>query len=339
MNPSSKFSPLRQRKNLVYLKRKAKRIQFWANALAIPLLVVGCGCGTLPEKPSQNEILSQPSPESPVPKLPPYPFPNAYEMLLQAAADTQPANAPVHSMGRGELSAYLRPHQETLKLARAAFHYESRVVLGTGLRFWQRHAEELAGLERLSDLFLADGLYAETIVQTQPAMEAYLEIMRLGQCAAKGGTLIDRLAGIAIEEKGARSLKSLLRKLSKENVDKTLESLKKFEKERVSAAAIREWEELLSQTLFAGDSPAAHKTDRQQVFAAINRHARNMRILLIRAAARKFEFLRGKAPESLSQLTPDILNSIPLDPFTGKPLSLSALAEPSQSSAPTTQTP
>lgn len=307
---------------------KAKKIQFWANMLVLTTIAAACGCGTFPENPPEDDLLPEPSPENLVPKLPPYPSPNAYEMLLQAAATTQPpASTPVHSMRRGELSAYLRQHQETLQLARAAFHYESRVVLGTGLRFWQQHAEELAGLERLSNLFLADGLYAETIVQTQPAMEAYLKIMQLGQYTANGGTLIDRLAGIAIEEQGARSLERLLRKLSQENVDKALEALKKLEKERASAKAIQEWEKLLSQTLFVEISPAANKTDRQQAFASINQHARNMRILLLRAAARKFEFLHGKAPESLSQLAPDILNSIPLDPFTEKPLSLSALAQ------------
>ena len=309
---------------------KAKRISFWANMLALTAMAVACGCRTLPENPPEDEPLPEPSLESPVPKLPPYPVPNAYEMLLQAAASMQPANAPVHSMGRGELSAYLRRHQESLQLAREALHYESRVVLGTGIQFWQRHAEELAGFERLSNLFLAEGLYAESIVQTRPAMKAYLEIMQFGQYTANGGTLIDRLAGIAIEEKGARALKNLLRKLSEENVDKALESLKKLEKERASAEAIQEWEKLLSQTLFAEDSPTANKADRQQVFASINQHARNMRILLLRAAARKFEFLRGKRPESLSQLMPEILNSIPLDPFTGKPLSLSALAKQPQ---------
>lgn len=320
---------------------KAKRIQFWANMLALTTIAAACGCGTLPENPPEDESLPKPSPENLVPKLPPYPSPNAYEMLLQAAAAIQPpASAPVHSMMRGELIAYLRQHQETLKLARAAFHYESRVVLGTGRRFWQRHAEELAGLERLSNLFLAAGLYAEIIVQTQPAMEAYLEIMQLGQYTATGGTLIDHLAGIAIEEKGARALKNLLRKLSQENVDKALAALKKLEKERASAKAIQEWEKLLSQTLFAETSPLANKADRQQAFASINQHTRSMRILLLRTAARKFEFLHGKHPASLTQLMPNILNSIPLDPFTGKPLSLSsALAEQPQTPAPPTQIP
>ncbi len=310
---------------------KAKKIQFWANMLALTAMAAACGCRTLPENPTQNAPSPKPSPENLVPKLPPYPFPNAYEMLLQAAAATQPANAPVHSMGRGELSAYLHRHQESLQLAREALHYESRVVLGTGIQFWQQHAEELAGFERLSNLFLAEGLYAESIVQTQPAMKAYLEIMQFGQSTANGGTLIDHLAGIAIEEKGARALKNLLRKLSEENVDKALEALKKLEKERASAEAIQEWEKLLSQTLFAKTSPTANKADRQQVFASINQHTRNMRILLLRAASRKFEFLRGKHPESLSQLMPEILNSIPLDPFTGKPISLlSALAQQPQ---------
>lgn len=298
--------------------------------LALTTMAAACGCGTIPENPPQDETPPQPPPESFVPKLPLYPLPNAYEMLLQAATDTQPASAPLRSMGRGELSAYLRQHRESLKLARASFRYESRVVLGTGFRFWRRHAEELAGFERLSDLFLAEGLYAESVVQTQPAMKAYLEIMRLGQYTARGGTLIDRLAGIAIEEKGARALEGLLRKLSEENVDKALETLKNLEKERDSAAAIQKWETLLSQTLFAKTSPTANKADRQQAFASINRHALNMRILLLRAAARKFEFLRGKRPELLSQLMPDILNFIPLDPFTGRPLSLSALAQQPQ---------
>ena len=302
-------------------------------------MAVACGCRTLPENPPQDELLPEPSPENLAPKLPPHPSPNAYEMLLQAASATQPANAPVHSMGRGELSAYLHRHQESLQLAREALHYESRVVLGTGIQFWQRHAEELAGFERLSDLFLAEGLYAESVVQTQPAMKAYLEIMRLGQYTANGGTLIDYLAGIAIEEKGARALKNLLRKLSEKSVDKALETLKKLEKERASAEAIQEWEKLLSQTLFAKTSPIANKADRQQVFASINQHALNMRILLLRTAARKFEFLRGKHPESLSQLMPDILNSIPLDPLTGKPLSMSALVQQPQTLAPPTQIP
>ncbi len=311
---------------------KRSSSSFLAKALALATLASTWGCGTLREKAPEDSAppvkpapLSEKSPEIPAAVFPPYPTPNAYETLLRAAADIQPASAPVQTMSRGAFIAYLTPRREALQLARAAFRHESRVVLETGSEFWQRHAEELTALERLADLFLADGLYAEKTMQIQSALSAYLETMRLGQYTANGGTLIDRLAGIAIEEKGAAALRGLLQKLSRENTGNALASLKKLEAERATPAAIREWEALLSQTLFAGAPLIPNEADREQAFAEITQHIRNMRILLLQMAGRKFRLLHSKTPESLSQLTPSLLDSIPLDPLSGKPFSRSAL--------------
>ncbi|MCS1409254.1 MAG: hypothetical protein M2R45_02434 [Verrucomicrobia subdivision 3 bacterium] len=72
---------------------------------------------------------------------------------------------PVASLSRGALGAYLNQHEEVMKIARAAFEHQSRVVFENVPAFGVRHAEELAGLDRLSELMLAAGLYAEQVLQ------------------------------------------------------------------------------------------------------------------------------------------------------------------------------
>ncbi|MCS1409255.1 MAG: hypothetical protein M2R45_02435 [Verrucomicrobia subdivision 3 bacterium] len=108
-----------------------------------------------------------------------------------------------------------------------------------------------------------------------------------------------------------------------------LASLKEIETERPSVSAIKEWEALLEQTLFAQTEPVENETDRELAYAELAEHALKMRLLLlVRVAVRNFEFQKGKASDSIDELVPDILESVPNDAISGEPLSLSSLDAP-----------
>ena len=61
--------------------------------------------------------------------LPPYPVPNGYALLLQAADHTKALEVPVEELSRAAMEVSLSSHQEALRILGEAFEFDSRVIL------------------------------------------------------------------------------------------------------------------------------------------------------------------------------------------------------------------
>jgi len=265
-------------------------------------------------------------------EYPPFPSPNGYGILLQAADNTKKLDKDVKSLSRGALEAYLSPHEEAMKIARSAFEHDSRVSLDGESEFKGSHAEELDGFGRLGTLFMAQALLAESKVQVNGAFDAYLDVLKIATVVSRGGVAGNLNAGNVINEKGCLGVESLIRKLSKDRIRVAIEKIGEINQQRPGIDELREWGLFLDQTLHEGRMATLDqgqldekKRDSEVAIESASMQLKKLRVVLVRLALRSFEFQNGKQPESLSLLMPEYLPHIPTDPSTGDVFTLADL--------------
>jgi hypothetical protein len=265
-------------------------------------------------------------------EYPPFPAPNGYGILLQAADNTKTLDGDVESMSRGVLETYLSIHDEALKIAQSAFQHDSRAILDGESEFTERHSEELDGFRRLERLFIAQALLAESKVQVSVALDAYLDVLEIAAVVSRGGVVDNLNAGNVIHEKGCLGVESLIRKLSKDRIRAAIEKISEIDQRRPGADELREWSHLLDQTLHEGRNATLNQEQVDEKERALevaiestNEQQKRLRILLLRLAVRSFEFQNGKQPEFLSLLNPEYLPQNPINPVTGDMFTLADL--------------
>ncbi|MBT5705121.1 hypothetical protein N8737_00595 [Verrucomicrobia bacterium] len=265
-------------------------------------------------------------------EYPPFPSPNGYGILLQAADNTKKLDKDVKAMSRGALVAYVSSHEEALKIARSAFEFDSRVILDGESEFTDRQTEELDGFGRLGTLFTAQALLAESKVQVNVAFDAYIELIKIATVVSRGGVAENLNAGSALNEKGCLGVESLIRKLSKDSIRAAIEKIGEINQQRPGPDELREWGLFLDQTLHEGRMATLDQGQldekRRDLDVAIESaimQLKRLRVVLVRLALRSFEFQNGKQPESLSLLIPEYLPHIPTEPSTGALFTLADL--------------
>lgn len=298
------------------------------NLLLIGL--VGVGFIACSEKEPEMVETSTPAPE--VVRLPPLPSPNGYEALLQACDHTRNPSEPLDTLSRAALEAYVASHKMALQLIRTALETDSRVSLGGEREFSSGHDDDLEGLNRLAGLLVAQAKFFEQVVQIRRSVETYLDVIRVGIRTANGGMHADWLAGAAIEERGIAGMRSLLPRLSRDNIKLALDGLAAIEAERPSPNDMLAWDDLLSRSLhrphfesLSADEQQQFLDDRASVAAEWAKQLGSLRELRIRLASRLYLQTRGKKPESLELLVPEILAEVPINPQTEAPYDISVL--------------
>ena len=80
-------------------------------------------------------------------------------------------------------------------------------------------------LRTLERLLFAEGTLAEREGRTGDAANSYIDVIRLGQAAGRGGMMMDVLRGQAIEAAGLRGLAGLRGRLDVDQVRRLLPEL------------------------------------------------------------------------------------------------------------------
>lgn len=166
------------------------------------------------------------------------------------------------------------------------------------------------------------------------AANRYLELMQFGNAAARGGLMIDALVGVSVSGIGARGLWEMRENAPRESLPAFVERLRAAEeglepadvfihRDRVWSQRANGWHGHLTQ-IISDIHPGGG------IFwwvdtgfeGAFDRHAATLRLLQVELALRTYRNQHGDWPATLDQLTPEILPSIPVDPFSsdGAPL-------------------
>ncbi|MCM2374512.1 hypothetical protein [Aporhodopirellula aestuarii] len=170
------------------------------------------------------------------------------------------------------------------------------------------------------------------------ALEHALQSVRMGAGLARGGTLSHSLMGIAIEiSSGYRILATIRDDIPIERIPGLIAELDTIEQNRETLASYKAaadldcerdfgWRYRLSLVAFSLSSakpehchtvvtPTLQATEE----SIIRRDIMN-RLLKTQLAIRWFESQRGHRPDSLEELVPEFLSSVPMDPFIDRPL-------------------
>ncbi|OHB71576.1 MAG: hypothetical protein A2V70_09080 [Planctomycetes bacterium RBG_13_63_9] len=250
--------------------------------------------------------------------------PNGYDDLVRAAAMLNGVGEPDPATAE-TLRTYVTTHRDVLELARRGLRRECCVPIEYSL-------ESISHIQSLRTLvrgFLAEGQLAEKEGRVADAAESYLDATRLGHATARGGLLIDALAGWAIDGIGRQELYELRGSLG---ADACRQIVGRME------AAARDWEpfenviareKLWSERVFGWQGrldwlvrdflPSSYPA-LQMCAEAEKRSRAERRLLICEFALRVCDLERGQLPEELGGLVPEYLSHVPEDPFSGDSL-------------------
>lgn len=174
--------------------------------------------------------------------------------------------------------------------------------------------------------------------QFDEVCRCWLDCLRLGQGLSRGSEASYTLTGVAIEGIGHEGLVRVRKEIPIELVETLLVDLIEIDRRRESWDSIRRRCELMAEKEMswqfrlarcASDCLSAQDNSRAQTFysssfqatgGAIRRRDATHRLLMVELAIRLFEQQQGRMPEGLSELIPEFLSAIPVDPYSGQPI-------------------
>jgi hypothetical protein len=262
--------------------------------------------------------------EEPVPPVAPLPNPNGYDDLVKAGQMAAAESGNYYEMNATQLRELSGRNADALALARSGFSNECRVPVQFSTNYLNAHLNELAGLKRLAQGFVAEGHLAVMENRTNDAAQAFLDTIRLGNETAHGGVLIDELVGIAVKAMGTANLQTLVPRLDAstcremaavlEIIDSQGETLN--ESMQQENAWQKAFARLQKRTISNAEVRSSQNID-QSYKRKFDAQEQKERQLIIDLAARAYELDKGRPPASAADLVPDYLKAVPPDPATG----------------------
>lgn len=264
------------------------------------------------------------------------PTPNGYDDLLAAVA-LWPANAIVDTPNFDSNTATIDQLRFAVNEAAPAVD-RARQGLSLSCRKAQDYNSFDLGLPNLQELrrisrgLTASAELAKREERREEAVALYLDQCRYGMSLARGGLVVDDLVGKACSSMGLRGLYSLRDDLPHEQLKHVVFELNSImsEREPIEDFILRDkvwtqrafgWHGHLSVWLSELSGQGNFSLQPAYENLSIQQLAEN-RLLQIEYALRIYKLEHGDWPETLVQLTPEIIPSVPADPFTadGKPL-------------------
>lgn len=274
-------------------------------------------------------LFFQPRPQA----IPPLPTPNGYDDFVKARTLLATNNGDFYQMDADELRELAVQNAEALRLVRAGLSQECRVPLVSDQ---QSHLTILASTKALAQALSAECRLAALEHRNADAARSYLDAMKLGHEATRGGPLIDGLVRIAIEGIGLAGLQSVTTNLNAAECREVIIALETIGQKEESFADVMKNEKAWVRHNFSlyhrtvGSfmqifNVGGLKQNMQKAESKFQIQGQKRRALLIGIAARAYELEKGQPPKSASHLVPDFLKEIPQDPATGTNMVLKPL--------------
>jgi hypothetical protein len=269
---------------------------------------------------------------APLPQ-PPLPVPNGYDDFVRATKVHEGDSDNVKTFSAEELRAFVGKNSNALELIRLGLSRQCQVPINFSSNAFVTFFPDLAQVKSLAYVLWAVGRLAEMEKRTNDAIKAYLDTIRFGHESMRGGVLIHKLVGVAIESLGMQSIQRLAANLDAQQCRDTIQGLEQIEAASESADTILEREDSWRvqsaghgvhriTTLLALRLMNIQATQQRSINKC-QAQERSRRVLLLDLAVRAYELERGRRPKELADLVPVYLKAIPQDPFTATNLSYS----------------
>jgi hypothetical protein len=258
------------------------------------------------------------------PPLPSLPNPNGYDDFVNAGQMVASNTSDFDKMSEQELETLVDENSNALQLVRSGLQMQCRVALDYSPDS-STFLDQLAGMKRLTQAFVAEGKLSEMENRPDDAAKSYLDAVHFGNESTRGGVLINELVGIAIEAIATSHLTNLVQQLDAKSCRESAATLEALDSQRQTWNEFMQQENDWSHRTFPGvRNEIARLMTRKSLLpaqAAANRKLKQQqtrsRQLIIDLAARAYELDKGRKPASVADLVPDYLKAIPQDPFTG----------------------
>jgi len=300
---------------VLIVRARSRVVRRWAARIAIPLISLAI----LVVLGRVYYVLATPLPipETAIPEN------NAYATLVRAGQSLEDMGAiDVATATQEELADLVRPKRAAFEPVRAALAQPCQVPVDYGSV--DLKLEDLSSLRSLARAFHAEGKLAEMEGRTEDAVEDYRDMIRLSQAGARGGLLIHALVGWAIEALGVAALRDARATLDSTECRELIDFLRSIDAAREPFDEILRrdqawvdhaygWQGRLSRMLEKERDPPPGQ---EPAWAAKAR----MRLLVAELAIQMYRQDHGQPPETLADLVPRYLRSLPQEPFRDQPL-------------------
>lgn len=270
---------------------------------------------------------------------PPLPNPNGYAGIIKGA-QTIKVNPPDFSqLNDQQLQAFVRSNSVALQLIRSNLSEPVQVPVVYSIDYSaSAHLSELSKLKSAAYAFAAEAQLAQLQHRPVDAANSDLDIIRLGAKCSHGGLLIDGLVANAVENIGTSELRKLTGTLDGNTCKDAARQLEAIDAETDT------WKQILRQEHYWGSkaftSPGyllarllSFNSTRKSEARARQKFEiarKNTRTLMIDLAARAYSLEKGHPPNSMADLIPAYLKSVPIDPTTGLSMGLPASTQTSR---------
>jgi len=262
------------------------------------------------------------------PPPPALPNPNGYDDFLKAASLLTGEVADASGLDHEHLRDLVATDSEPLRLLRLGLTRRCAVPTDSASTNWATIAQDLARLKLLAWLLRDEGRLAEMENRPVDAARAYIDAIHFGNEMSRGGFIIYRLVGLACEALGVTPLANLTPQLDCHQAREIITELKQIDSATVTWQEVMQAENRFSRhQLHRIHNPLAlaadwwqNRTAKKRAEERHNRMAARLRLLTAEFALRCYRSEHGRAPIRLEELLPGLIQRVPLDPFTGRPL-------------------
>jgi hypothetical protein len=263
--------------------------------------------------------------------LPPLPKPNGFHHFVVAGRMVQLPFRIISDATPEEWRQTVQTNAAVLSLVRQGLLHESKIPHPSGTNYIDIRVGETMAARDVERVFRAAGMLAVHEERYLDAADTAAELVRFGHEAFRGGVMIDRLIGIAVEHNGLELMETLTNKLDAAGCRELAARLEEVDRARETSAEVlaneAEWSRkgtTVRQRIEHWFSPL-RGIGEEAVAGFLTRmddHDRKRRRLILHFAARTYELEQGRKPARASELVPEYLEAVPKDPETGADMPL-----------------
>ncbi len=259
------------------------------------------------------------------PEFPPLPNPNGYDDLIKASKSITGPIGDYSTLSLAELRDLVLTNAEALRLGRVGLSRTCSVPTEAVITNFAMVLPDVGDLKRLAQLLAAEGRLAELEHRPGDAARSYAQAIELGNAVSRGGILIHRLVGIAIQAIGGTRLARLIPELDPKAARPIMQLLDQADTNAVHWTEIQRNERLFARhelkklpsfvsTVVSWWTSRSVKEKTRERDSAVLAH---IRLMALELALRCYAAENNGAPAKLEELVPKYLSHLPADPFSG----------------------
>lgn len=268
--------------------------------------------------------------------FPTLPDPNGYDVLVKEAAKIIRHPSGITDMTSNQLTAFVASNEAAVVSLRQALNLPSVLPVQLNEKWVSgQQLQNRINLRAAATAMDAQATLCRLRGDSTNSLALYIDQIRLGHAMMRGGVHIDYMLGSAVEVWASSRLTNLLADLNADQCKRATDLLSELDSQRETFEEFTnrelEWQRKSYSVLHRLKAGfRKHVLRESDPFAGMagipelehKKRTLEFRRILLRLAVRACELEKSRRPSSASELVPEYLKEIPVNPQTGAPLEL-----------------